>query len=53
MQNDLLNATGKRNAALDAAPEGFALGLSLRTSDFNLVLAEFNRLYREGLATDA
>jgi hypothetical protein len=38
MQNDLLNATGKRNAVLDAALDGIAAGLSIRTSDFKLIL---------------
>ena len=36
MQNDLLNATGKRNAVLDAALDGIAAGLW--TSDFKLIL---------------
>jgi PAS domain-containing protein len=37
MQNDLLNATGKRNAVLDAALDGIASGLSIWTSDFKLI----------------
>jgi signal transduction histidine kinase len=37
MQNDLLNATDKRNAVLGAALDGIAAGLSIWTSDFKLI----------------
>jgi hypothetical protein len=37
MQNDLLNATGKQNAVLDAALDGIAAGLSIWSSDFKLI----------------
>src|SRR5947207_1093421 len=37
MRNDLLNATGKRNAVLDAALDSIASGLSIWTGDFKLI----------------